>query len=153
MKKINTQTQVTEETKATEIQNEQTEIKTEQPIVLNAEISSTHFGFTQDGNFTAILGIKGDEWEVAHGGLKLQEIPNACGIIADLLATLELPNWESLKGAYIRILSVGDKISKIGHLIKNKWFSFDEAFAFYMQVEKQPDGEPEKEVVENNGIN
>ena len=46
------------------------------------------------------------------------------------MEALEVRNWEDLKGQYVRVVSQGwgGKITKIGHLIKDKWFSFEEFF-------------------------
>ena len=46
------------------------------------------------------------------------------------MKTLEVESWEELKGKYVRveIEKWGGKIVKIGHLMKNKWFSFKDYF-------------------------
>ena len=53
--------------------------------------------------------------------------------IIELMEALEVRNWEDLKGQYVRVVSQGwgGKITKIGHLIKDKWFSFEEFFEKY----------------------
>lgn len=52
------------------------------------------------------------------------------------MKTLEVDSWEQLKGQYVRIVSKGwgEKIDKIGHLMKDKWFSFKD---YFEQVQKE----------------
>lgn len=46
------------------------------------------------------------------------------------MKTLEVESWEELKGQYVRVEFEGwdGKILRIGHLMKDKWFSFKEYF-------------------------
>jgi hypothetical protein len=46
------------------------------------------------------------------------------------MKTLEVESWEDLKGQYVRVEfeDRGGKILRIGHLMKDKWFSFKEYF-------------------------
>jgi hypothetical protein len=46
------------------------------------------------------------------------------------MKTLEVESWEELKGQYVRVEfeDGGGKILRIGHLMKDKWFSFKEYF-------------------------
>ena len=46
----------------------------------------------------------------------------------ELLSTLEVNQWEELEGQYIRVKTEKQKIVAVGHLIKDKWFSFEEFF-------------------------
>jgi hypothetical protein len=50
--------------------------------------------------------------------------------IAEILKTLEVNSWEELPGQFVRAENQGAGMpcSKIGHLIKDQWFSFDEFF-------------------------
>lgn len=48
------------------------------------------------------------------------------------MKTLEVDSWEQLKGQYVRVEfegKWGGRALRIGHLTKNKWFSYDEYFA------------------------
>lgn len=51
------------------------------------------------------------------------------------MKTLEVESWEALKGKYVRVEIEGccGKILRIGHLMKDKWFSFKDYFG---QVKK-----------------
>lgn len=49
------------------------------------------------------------------------------GAIIELMKTLEVDKWEDLKGKYVRVhIDEHNTIDKIGHLMKDKWFSFKE---------------------------
>lgn len=51
--------------------------------------------------------------------------------IMQLMKALEVEKWEDLKGEYIRCeigRTRGGRITKVGHLIKDQWFSFEEFF-------------------------
>lgn len=107
----------------------------------NAVIKDTMLGWEDHGIFTCMIYLESDGWAQGYGGYELdawnpvQEKRSATktGLqaIMDLLKTLEVSRWEDLKGQYVRIevegIASGTKIKKIGHLIKDKWFSFEDA--------------------------
>lgn len=103
--------------------------------ILNARIKSTKLGKEYD-YFTAYLTIEGNGWECAFGGYCLDRwgeysFADGYGAIIELMKALEVEAWEELKGQYIRVEFEGTgcgKIVRIGHLMKDKWFSFDEYF-------------------------
>lgn len=43
-------------------------------------------------------------------------------VIMGILNTLEVDNWEDLKGTPVRVESDGGKVYRIGHYLKDKWF-------------------------------
>ena len=106
--------------------------------ILNAKIISTKLG--QDhGCLTADLTIEGDGWGCGFGGYCLDHwfanvgehsSPDGYGAIIELMKTLEVENWEDLKGQFVRVETGGwgGNILRIGHLLKDKWFSFKEYF-------------------------
>ena len=108
--------------------------------ILNAKISDTKLGYEDHGIFTCQLCLEGDGWVCCYGGYALdnyskeqnKRIATRQGFqaIIELMKTLEVDNWENLKGKYVRVEGQGwgGKITKIGHLIKDKWFSFEELF-------------------------
>lgn len=109
--------------------------------ILNAQITATMLGKEDHGIFTCELCIEGDGWGCFYGGYVLDEYDKTlkkrvCGgksleAINQILETLEVKKWEDLKGQYIRCETSGSgwgAITKIGHLIKDKWFSFEEFF-------------------------
>lgn len=104
----------------------------------NAKITKTKLG-QEHGCLTADIIVEGDSWGCAFGGYCLDHwcaevgkhsSTDGYGAIIELMKTLEVESWEELKGQYIRVESEGwgGRILKIGHLIKDKWFSFDEYF-------------------------
>ena len=106
--------------------------------IINGGITHTKLG-QEHGCLTADLIIEGDGWGCGFGGYCLD---NWCvdigkhssidgyGAIIELMKTLEVESWEELKDKYVRveIEGWGGKIIKIGHLMKDKWFSFKEYF-------------------------
>lgn len=106
----------------------------------NVIITNTQLGYEEHGIFTCMLFVKGDGWGCGFGGYALdtfeketdERVATKQGFqtIIEILKTLELEKWEDLKGQYVRVETQGwgGKITKIGHLIKNKWFSFEEHF-------------------------
>lgn len=102
--------------------------------ILNARIKSTKLGKEYDC-LTADLTIEGDGWVCVFGGYCLDRwsgysCSDGYGAIIELMKTLEVESWEELNGKYVRveIEGWGGKILRIGHLMKDKWFSFKEYF-------------------------
>lgn len=106
----------------------------------NAVIKDTMLGWEDHGIFTCMLYLGGDSWSQGYGGFMLdtwdrdqgKRVATKVGLqaIMDLLKTLEVSRWEDLKGQYVRIevdgIAAGTEIKKIGHLIKDRWFSFED---------------------------
>lgn len=106
--------------------------------ILNGKITSTRLGEEHDC-LSASLTIEGAGWACGFGGYCLDHwcasvgkygSKDGYGAIIELMKTLEVESWEDLKGRYVRveIEGWGGKILKIGHLMKDKWFSFKEYF-------------------------
>ena len=114
-------------------------VSTESNIV-NAKITGTQLGSKDCPCFTCYLHLEGDGWGCSFGGYSLdsyskengERIGTAEGFnaIIELMKTLEVSRWEDLKGQYIRCETNGwgGRITKVGHLLKDKWFSFEEFF-------------------------
>lgn len=103
--------------------------------ILNAKITNTRLGKEYE-YFTAELTIEGNSWRCVFGGCCLDRwsgysFADGYGAIIELMKTLEVEAWEELKGQYIRVEFEGagcGKIVRIGHLMKDQWFSFKEYF-------------------------
>ena len=106
--------------------------------ILNAKIASTKLG-EEHGCLTAMLYLDGEGWGCGFGGYCLDlwfaevgehSSSDGYGAIIELMKTLEVESWEELNGKYVRveIEGWGGKILRIGHLMKDKWFSFKEYF-------------------------
>lgn len=108
---------------------------------LNAKITSTSLGYEDHGIFTCSLCLEGDGWGGNYGGYALdsfdrqkgKRVGTAMGFdaVIELMKTLEVETWESLKGKYVRCKfdRPYGKIVSIGHLMKERWFSFEDFFA------------------------
>lgn len=104
----------------------------------NAKIADTKLG-EDHGCLTANIFLEGDGWGCFFGGYCLDHwyakagehhSSDGYGAIIELMKTLEVESWEELKGQYVRVESEGrgGNITRIGHLMKDQWFAFDEYF-------------------------
>lgn len=114
--------------------------------ILNAQIVSTKLG-EERGCLTADLSIKGAGWGCTFGGYCLDHWFAETGehyssdgydAIIELMKTLEVESWEALNGKYVRveIEGWGGKIIRIGHFMKDQWFSFKEYFEQVKALDK-----------------
>nr|DAH39584.1 MAG TPA: hypothetical protein [Caudoviricetes sp.] len=115
--------------------------------ILNAQIVSTKLG-EDHGCLTANLSIKGAGWGCTFGGYCLDHwcakvgeyhSSDGYGAIVELMKTLGVESWEELKGKYVRVeieTYASGKILKIGHFMKNQWFSFKEYFEQVKDLDK-----------------
>lgn len=100
----------------------------------NAFVESTMLGREDHGIMTAFVFCKGEGWGCGFGGFGLdtydkskdRRVGVAFGIefISRILETLEVSEWEKLKGTPLRVETEGwgGGITKIGHYVKDKWF-------------------------------
>lgn len=106
--------------------------------ILNAKITSTKLG-EDHGCLTANLFVEGGGWACTFGGYCLDHwfaeaggysSSDGYGAIIELMKVLEVESWEELNGKYVRveIEGWGGNIIRIGHLMKDKWFSFKDYF-------------------------
>ena len=104
--------------------------------ILNAQIVSTKLG-EDHSCLTAYIYLEGDGWGCCYGGYCLDHWCKGIGehnsfdgygAIIELMKALEVESWEQLKGKYVRVETTGwgGNITRIGHLMKDKWFSFKE---------------------------
>lgn len=111
-----------------------------QTIIENGKISDTMLGKEDHGIMTFYLFIEFEIGNCGFGGYSLdsydqekkKRIGTAAGMqaISEIMDCVGVSKWEDLKGSYIRCEheGFGGKIIRIGNLIKNKWFSFDDFF-------------------------
>ena len=114
--------------------------------ILNAQITGTFLGM-EHGCLTADVFVDTGIWQCAYGGYCLEhwectpgeyKSHHGLGAIIELMKTLEVTKWEDLKGKYIRVETGsgwGSGITRIGHLMKDKWFSFED----YYKICKEED--------------
>lgn len=114
----------------------------------NAIINSTTLGIEDHGVLTYFLHLKGNGWGCGFGGFILDEKPeDARGYcsraIRGVLEALEVHSWEKLPGTIIRaeVEGWGGGIVRIGHAIKDKWFSLKELSKELKELSKEVDGD------------
>ncbi len=109
--------------------------------IINAEIKSTMLGMEGHGIFTVWLNLDFGGSGQGFGGYCLDEpkkvdgehigrFGTAYGMqkIMDLLSCLEVESWEKLPKTHIRVEREdrwNGKILRIGHLLKDRWFTFE----------------------------
>ena len=113
--------------------------------IKNYRIASTHLGYTADGIFTFYLRLKGaDGIHVSVGGYALDSpdtlstgtltkrilTVKGATLIAKILDTVGVADWEDLHGEYIRVEDngLGSYTTKFGNLIEDKWIDLDDYF-------------------------
>lgn len=105
--------------------------------IVNAKITDTMLGM-EHGCLTAFLTLESDKLTVCSGGYVLDHWDrkpgeysslDGYGAIIELMKTVGVEQWEDLKGQYVRVMSDGGQVLKIGNLIQDKWFSWKEYFA------------------------
>ena len=104
--------------------------------IMNGRIIGARLG-EEHGCLTADLVIEGDGWSCGFGGYKLacwfgtNKPTHGARAIVKLLRTLDIKEWEQLHGTYVRVkydeICKGE-ITTIGHIYKERWFSFKEFF-------------------------
>ena len=118
-------------------------------MIENCRITDTMLGYEDHGILTCYLYLEGDGWSVGFGGYGLDQYDEKQNLrystsiglqaITEILNTLEVRTWEELKGKYIRAENngIGSTCDTIGHLMKNKWFSFKEFFEKHKNEENE----------------
>jgi hypothetical protein len=86
----------------------------------NAKITGTTLGFEDHGIFTCFIHLDYGGVAQSFGGYFLEHYPR---MIQDILKTVGVESWEELSGKYIRVMAESHKIYKIGHVIKEIWYT------------------------------
>lgn len=105
-------------------------------MIVNAKIKSTMLGIKDNGIMTFFLNLEWSSGGCGFGGYGLDsrsadEISwigsgHCYQSIRHILETVGVYNWENLSGKLIRI-KIGDyRVTKIGHIIDDKWFDIDQ---------------------------
>ena len=115
----------------------------------NAQIKSTMLGKEDHGILTFYLMVEFDGGGCGFGGYSLDQydadqkkrLATAIGF-QSLVAVMEcvgVSKWEDLPGKYIRVEHTGwgGTITRIGNLIKDKWFSLTEFFEAWEAREQE----------------
>ena len=106
----------------------------------NARITKTMLGVEDHGIFTWNIFVELENGRCMYGGYTLDKFDKETGertltakgaqSIAELMRTIGVESWEKVKGRFIRCENegIGGRITRIGHLMEDKWFSFEEFF-------------------------
>ncbi len=87
----------------------------------NATISGTFLGREDHNIPTAMIYVAdGGGGEQGFGGYSLRHYPT---FVQDVLDTLGVEKWEALKGVNCRVRANNTKITAIGHIVKDRWFT------------------------------
>lgn len=90
----------------------------------NGFIEDVFIGIEDHGILTVYIKLKGDSWGQSYGGYDMRELHMAISI-EKLLETFEVDCINKLKDLPLRVeRSETGLISKIGHFVKDRWFSF-----------------------------
>ena len=120
------------------------------PAIMNAKITGTMLGYEDHGIMSCWLYIEGAGWGCGYGGYSLDEYDPekkerfgtkiGFNAIIQLMKTLKVEKWEDLKGQYVRCElggKFGREMTKIGHLMDDRWFSFEEFFKEEREAEAE----------------
>ena len=107
----------------------------------NCKIRGTNLGLENHNIMSLDLHLEGDGWGVSFGGYRMDGAYGmAC--LRELLETLEVGKYEDLKGMYVRCVNtgLGGRCLAIGHLLKDRWFSFGAFFNTHREYEDRENG-------------
>ncbi|HEM4596407.1 TPA: hypothetical protein U1Z56_000606 [Streptococcus suis] len=106
----------------------------------NVKITKTFLGREDHGILTCYLTVEGYGFGASIGGYCLDKYDEhkkkrvafhkSFELIDRILEVVGVSTWEDLPGKHIRIESdgFGDRVTKIGNLIKDDWLDFDTFF-------------------------
>lgn len=123
-------------------------METKSAKIENCKIAKASIEFYNGCSLTAWITVVGDGWGCGFGGFAFDEPPrkvngefkgerrgSAYGTecIARIMRVFEVEHWEDLNGLNCRVETggIGYGINKIGHIYKDKWFSFVEVAKEY----------------------
>ena len=101
----------------------------EKPEEQNAKLDSAYLGGWDDSvsSKTVVIGLLflGDNWGQGSGyfGGEIERF------IVMTLKTLEVSDWSKLPGTLCRIRRDRGHIVAVGHIIKDKWFTFQDLYS------------------------
>lgn len=105
-------------------------------MIENAKITDTMLGIEDHGIMTCFIFCEFENGVCGFGGYSLDGKPvdgiekNTIKAIRQILEVVGVDTWEQLKGKNIRVehSGLGGSITRIGNIIKDKWFSFKDYF-------------------------
>jgi hypothetical protein len=113
--------------------------------IKNARIESADLCIEDHGFFCVELLLRGDGWSVGFGNVAIGRVLSgkkgfegtSKGIeeIMSIMSVVGVDKFSDLKGKYVRIElnGLGYPVKKIGNIIEDKWFDYEE---FYREKEE-----------------
>lgn len=91
----------------------------------NGIIENVFLGYEGHGLLTCMIDINyGDSSSQGYGGYHLSgEYTDKT--IRGLLKTVGVESWDALKKKHVRVQIVNGRITSIGNIMKDMWFSFE----------------------------
>lgn len=110
-------------------------------IIVNAKITHVSLTMADHGCLTFWIDLEGSEWSVGYGGYCIGHgflgtdkftAENGKGLEAmmRIMDVVGVERWEDLTGKYVRVVEHdwGSRVTKIGNILKDKWFDIEEFF-------------------------
>ena len=107
----------------------------------NAKIENVSITMADHGCLTFWITLKGDGWGTNYGGYAIghgylgsetfESSSKGLEAMMRIMDTVGVNRWEDLPNHYVRVeyTSLGTSITKIGNIIKDKWFDIKEFFS------------------------
>ena len=107
----------------------------------NAKIENVSITMADHGCLTFWITLKGNGWVTKYGGYAIgygylgsetfEGSSKGLEAMMRIMDTVGVDRWEDLPNHYIRVeyTSLGVPITKIGHIIQDKWFDIKEFFS------------------------
>lgn len=104
----------------------------------NAKIIGTKLG-EDSGCLTAKIFLEGNGWQGVFGGYCIDYwyssvgeyySSDGYGAIIEIMKVIGVKSWEDICDKLVRVETTGwgGRLTKIGHIYKDMWFSFDDYF-------------------------
>lgn len=123
------------------LKSELLEFKQEDIEIENCKIKGTNLGLENNDIMSLDIYLESDGWGASFGSYRMDGAYGmAC--LRELLETLEVSKYEDLKGMYVRCIDtgLGGRCLAIGHLLKDRWFSFEAFFNAHKDYKDSENG-------------
>lgn len=108
--------------------------------IKNALIKKVSLTMADHGCLTFFLTLDGGSWACNYGGFcigkgylgadKFEGSAKGLEALMHIMNTIGVERWEDLENKYVRVVDPGwgGVVKKIGNVIEDKWFDFEEFF-------------------------
>lgn len=98
-------------------------MKKRNDVEINGTIESTMLGI-EHGSLTYFLHLTcGDGGVQGAGGINLSGYEKCAEYLEKLLSTVGVSEWSLLRGKHVRFVRSGGVITKVGHIVEDRWFN------------------------------